>query len=100
VSASAIDHLIDSNWGKGRGHSFAFSLKPKRSPGDGGRHRGFGFRLGGTCDGEGKTHHDGECTTLLCLPGNADGLLTLRRVVAPVLPRLDRYLAADFRAKT
>jgi hypothetical protein len=30
-----------------------FLLVQKRSPGDGGVHRGFGFRCGGTCDGEG-----------------------------------------------
>jgi hypothetical protein len=29
----------------------------KEAPDTGGRGRGFRFRLGGTCDGEGKTHH-------------------------------------------
>ena len=34
------------------------------SPGDGGNHRGFGFRWGGTCDGEGNPSLDG--LNLLC----------------------------------
>ena len=66
----------------------------KKPQATGGGRGFFGFRVGGTCDGEG-THHEGIVRSD-CVPTATLGVFPSRPVVAPLLPRFTVLLAARF----